>query len=109
MTYKLWIDDDAGKPGIASFRNPPDSSWKIAHSSDEAINLIKEHGLPQFISFDHDLGLKEDGTEDTSMLVINYLIENHFDENVEYKVHSQNPIGTKNIISKIESWKKARD
>jgi hypothetical protein len=105
---KLFIDDDAGKPGIASFRNPPDDSWMVARSSSEAIALIKAHGVPEIISFDHDLGLLVDGSVDTSMKVIDYLIDNHYDSEVEFLIHSQNPIGALNIEAKIKSWKKSK-
>ena len=112
MKYRLWIDDDAGKLGIASFRNPPIGEykipWLVAHTSQEAIDIIKEFGLPDFIDFDHDLGTLPDGSTDTSMIVIDYLINNHFDACVDFKVHSKNPVGAANIESKMMSWHRAR-
>lgn len=106
--WKLWLDDDAGKPGMEAFRNPPDNSWMVAHSSTEAIGLIDSHGPPSYISFDHDLGQFEDGSEDTAIIVIRYLTDNHYDANVEYDVHSRNPNGRANIISKMNSWAKSK-
>lgn len=126
VPYRLWIDDDSGKPGIAAFRNPPDDTfrplmfgkvsqdtapsihWIVAHNSAEAIWLIDTLGPPTYISFDHDLGLLPDGQGDTAMIVIQYLTDNHYDTSIDYDVHSQNPIGKQNIISKMESWKRSR-
>ena len=94
MTYKLFIDDE---------RNSPDNSWVVVRSSNQAIDYIKNNGWPEFISFDHDLG-----GDDTTIVFLKKLI-NIWDNNKipEYRVHSANPVGTKNIISFIESWKKS--
>lgn len=109
FNWKLWLDDDAGKEGIESFRNPPDNSWKVAHSSAEAIALIDKLGPPRYISFDHDLGLLPDGTEDTAKVVCKYLAE-HFSEcalHIDYEVHSMNPAGAVWIDSYMDSWKRS--
>lgn len=46
---KLFLDD---------VRNPPDDTWVVVRSYDEFVNYIEKEGVPDFISFDHDLGLK---------------------------------------------------
>lgn len=57
------------------------------------------------ISFDHDLG-----GNDTSMVFLNWLIDfpdfaNMIRENrITWEIHSQNPIGAKNLSSKLESF-----
>jgi len=99
MTYKLFIDDE---------RNPPiswcDEPVKICRSSSEAISCISMHGIPDFISFDHDLG-----GEDTAIKVINWLenscIEHNlrFSESFEFYVHSQNPVGAENIQYRMQA------
>lgn len=89
MTYKLFIDDE---------RFPANDGWTIARSSQEAIAMIIEYGMPYFISFDHDLG-----GEDTAIRVIRWIIDSFLDGNLEihpdfdFYVHSQNPIGAENI------------
>lgn len=95
MTYKLFIDDE---------RNSPDNTWVVVRSSDQAMDYIKNNGWPEFISFDHDLG-----GDDTTIVFLKKLI-NIWDNNKipEYKVHSANPVGTKNIISFMKSWKKSQ-
>lgn len=105
MTYKLFIDDERFPPGGEDgIRN-----WEIARSSEEAKLVISRLGMPSFISFDHDLG-----GEDTSMVFLKWLSDYIMDTNSclpvisdfpQYYVHSQNPIGVKNITGFIESFK----
>lgn len=89
MTYKLFIDDE---------RFPATDDWVIVRSSQEAIAMIIEYGMPYYISFDHDLG-----GEDTAIRVIRWIIDSFLDGNLEihpdfdFYVHSQNPIGAENI------------
>jgi hypothetical protein len=89
MAYKMFIDDE---------RNPVTDDYVIVRSSHQAIDYVKKHGSPSYISFDHDLG----GT-DTSMVFINkwvdMLIDNvvDFPAEFDYYVHSQNPVGAANI------------
>ena len=91
---KLFIDDE---------RYPATDDFKIVRSSLEAIEHVQEHGIPSYISFDHDLG-----GDDVSTIFIKFLIEYMLDnnlklpENFKYYVHSQNPIGKKNIEMDME-------
>lgn len=95
MTYKLFVDD---------IRDPITNDWIIARSSSEAITIVAENSVPEYISFDHDLG-----GDDTSIVFINWLTEQLLDcklqlpDNFDYSVHSQNPIGKNNIIGKMDS------
>lgn len=89
MTYKMFIDDE---------RFPVDGTWAIVRSSQQAIQMVVDIGIPTFISFDHDLG-----GEDTSIVFIKWLIDYMLDNNLQFPkdfdfyVHSQNPIGKTNI------------
>ena len=91
---KLFIDDE---------RFPVEESWVIVRSSQEAIEWVTKNGLPEFISFDHDLG-----GEDTSMIFvhwfINYMLDNKIKDEVPFFVHSQNPIGKRNIEGLLLSF-----
>jgi hypothetical protein len=108
--FKLFIDDDAGKEGSAAFRNPPDKTWRVARSSKEAIEWVETIGeAPSEIDFDHDLGKTKDGKNDTSIIFLDWLIENYYDADVSYRIHSMNPEGSENIKSKMESWKKSKN
>lgn len=92
MTYKLFIDDE---------RWPIDdgTKWVIARSSADAIAAVEGLGVPDYISYDHDLG-----GDDTSIKFIWWMIDAYIDGKittfpVNYYVHSQNPIGAENIRS----------
>jgi hypothetical protein len=92
MSYKLYIDD---------LRDCPEG-FILARSSRDAMTIVELRGMPEFISFDHDLG-----GEDSAMVFLKWLA-NTFDEPAfNYTVHSANPVGKENIISFIESWKKS--
>jgi hypothetical protein len=93
MTYRLFIDDE---------RFPVTPDWFVARNSFQAIKALELYGMPKEIAFDHDLG-----GPDTAINFINHL-ENElidrglkFPKGFEYTVHSQNPIGAANIISKM--------
>lgn len=91
---KLFIDD---------LRNAPDSTWVVARTSDDAIAIIAE-GIPQVISFDHDLG-----GLDTAMKVVNFIMESVLDGYLVFPieflftVHSANPVGAENITVKMNN------
>lgn len=95
MIYRLFIDDE---------RFPVTPDWFIARNSFQAIKALELYGMPKEIAFDHDLG-----SQDTAIVFINHL-ENEmidhglkFPEGFIYTVHSQNPIGAANIISRMDS------
>lgn len=95
MTYKLFVDDERFPAGDIA-------EWVICRTSKEAIKYVKKNGMPSFISFDHDLG-----GEDTAMKFVDWLVSellNLDSPNVpfDYYVHSQNPIGAKNIKDKLD-------
>ncbi len=91
MTWKLFLDDE---------RWPKDpSNWVISRSSFDAIRECEDRNcLPQEIAFDHDLG-----GDDTAIRFICWmagaLMDEKFSlpENFQFSVHSQNPVGAKNI------------
>lgn len=102
MPYKLWLDDQYDHPDMI-FRHPP-AGFIPARSSQEAIRLFQEKGLPEFISFDHDLG-----EGDNAMAYLRWIAQAAYNEKVpEYQVHSANPVGRDNIIAYMESWKKSQ-
>jgi hypothetical protein len=97
MTYRLFLDDD---------RFPPDSDsegWVIVRTVDDAIATVREHGMPRYIAFDHDLGKAEGGAVAPKAMVFcrwleNYVLDTKPDlTDFGFYVHSQNPIGARNI------------
>lgn len=93
---RLYIDD---------VRTPPTTDFIVVRSSEEAICFIKQNGWPTFMSLDHDLG-----GEDTTMVFLKRLVNEVWDGTTnppDYTIHSANPVGSKNIESFMESWKKS--
>jgi len=100
VTWNLWLDDERN-PGLAADPSEPQvSGWVWAKSTKEAIKLVETLGNPAFMSLDHDLG-----GDDTSMKFLKWLANYSYPS--EYQVHSANPVGAKNIVSFMESWKKS--
>jgi len=97
--YSLYLDDE---------RNPPDDSYVLARTFEEAKTIVIERGLPVFMSLDHDLGLDSDGNPVDVMSFVNWLSENYYDEGPpNWHIHSANPQGRDNLNSKLRSWKKS--
>ena len=104
---KMYLDD---------LRTPVEEFDFIVRSYDEAVEIIKKYGVPNFLSFDHDLGIDTNGEllktgYDLAKWLVYYDQNNQytFPMNFKYKVHSQNPIGKKNIIILLENYLKRRE
>lgn len=114
MRYRLFIDDDALKSNMETWRSPPpdEKDWIVARSSIEAIAAVKLLGIPSFLQLDHDLGIDENGNTDTTMDFLKWLSEEHPDaiDKIEgYAVHSKNYNGAADIDSFMKSWKRSRE
>lgn len=109
---KLFLDD---------VRSAPDFTWDVVRSYAEFVAFIKLHGVPDVISFDHDLGDEHyaivdwegkliEGTEipydkfqeKTGYDCAKWLVENNLLPE-EYRVHSMNPVGAMNIKFVMEN------
>ena len=99
---RLFIDD---------LREPPTPSVEddfatffVARSTNQAIEIINEFGWPEFMSLDHDLG-----GDDTAMVFLKRLVNEIWTDQPipKYFVHSANPVGSDNIHSFMQSWKKS--
>jgi len=127
MGWRLFLDDDADgdrrpeitvdnprwrvRMGLPSV--PPETlhlgPWRIARSFDEAVAAIDKLGLPDFASFDHDLGDGKDG-----IAVARHMIEMDLDtgllpEGFFFETHSGNPVGRANINGLWKSYLRRRD
>lgn len=68
-------------------------------------NYILTNDLPDYISFDHDLGCDKSGMD-----CLNWLIEYCLDNNKSLPrcfSHSMNSVGRENILKKIASFNKS--
>ncbi len=98
--------------------------WVIVRDYDEFVSHIKQHGIPKFISFDHDLAdvhykpvgsweeyykntLKENNKEktgyDCALWLINYCMDNNTNC-PDFYCHSMNPVGREKIINVLNDF-----
>ena len=108
MQYtKLYLDD---------VRNPKSDGWVVVRTYDEFKNWITHNGLPDEISFDHDLS-NEDKTDkdgfilfsktgyDAAKWLCNYCWTNGLPI-PKWNVHSANPVGRINISQLLSGYEK---
>lgn len=100
MTWKLYLDD---------VRDPTESDYVLARSSVMAVvRCVETDELPVFMSLDHDLGEGDDAMKFLKELYCLWEKGGSDPKKIpDYVVHSANPIGAKNIIAYMESWKKS--
>ena len=121
MSYNLYLDD---------FRDPEQSfdhfhnqlyllGWVVVRSYDDFVKIIEEKGIPEIISFDHDLAVShyelqlpyDQYTEKTgyhcAKWLIYYCIDNKKELPATILIHSMNPAGSMNIKSLFESYYKS--
>ena len=74
--------------------------FDIVRTYDDFVKYIIKHGLPDFISFDNDLGLDDNGNlAPDGLAAAKWLVyESDLDlRNLKYKVHSANPVAAEQI------------
>ena len=67
-----------------------------AKTQTEFEKYIKEHGLPDVISFDNDLGIGNEEGYDCAKWLVEYCMNNNVSL-PEWYVHSTNPVAKENI------------
>lgn len=113
---KLFLDD---------IREPWDDSWDVVRSAKEFKQYIKENGIPNVISYDHDLALEHYSKEmysqdasdynkmydsfnlETGLDCAKWLCQLCVEKGVSIPksfVHSMNPVGASNISSIIMNY-----
>ena len=98
----LYLDD---------IRTPKTYFSRIVRSYEEAVSYTLEHGIAEYISFDHDLGVDEQGEIAKSGYdFAKWLVESALDgelcfpENFTFNVHSANPVGKANIEHLLSNY-----
>lgn len=129
MSYNLFLDD---------YRHPKDcfeythqsiyliEDWIVVRNYDCFVKHIESHGLPEIISFDHDLASEHynpdlHGSEtynelydsfeektgyDCAKWLIDYCIDNNIELSCLIYIHSMNPYGSQNIKSLFDTYYK---
>ncbi|UKB78904.1 cyclic-phosphate processing receiver domain-containing protein [Chryseobacterium sp. MEBOG07] len=118
-TKRLLFLDDIRYPIEAYHYTKQDiflrSGWHIVRNYEQFVNRILEKGLPEMISFDHDLAdvhyLKQDSQEyvektgyDCAKWLIEYCMDNYLDL-PQFYCHSMNPVGKENILSLLKNFR----
>ncbi len=102
---KLFLDDVRTIDMI--YDKSMESEFDIVRSYDEFVTYINKNGLPPFISFDNDLGLGEDGkVAPDGLATAKWLVyESGLDlKNLEFKVHSANPVASEQIKGLLNNY-----
>jgi len=129
---KLFLDDIRQVKDACYYVSNPrlywEDGWDVVRDYKEFTNYIKNNEMPTLISFDHDLAdfhydykpeeyenlseedkIKKFGNvEKTGLDCAKWLVEYCMDNNCklpEFKSHSANPIGKKNIESYLKNAK----
>ena len=129
MSYHLFLDDDRHPQDVKWIELPP-YAWVEVKSYAEFVKTVKEKGIPETVSFDHDLADEhyaeyraahdetspsfgkiryENLVEKTGMDCARFLAELCVKRNVpipRYYIHTLNGIGLQNIASILESARK---
>ena len=132
-TYNLFLDDIRNPKDCCQYMPNPkfyfDNEFVIVRNYDEFVKFIKKNGLPDVISFDHDLADEhysadmykgtevynknyETFQEKTGMDCAKWLVDFCMDTKQdlpEYIIHSMNPAGGKNIFMYLDNYRKFQE
>ena len=104
---KLFLDDLRTVDMI--YRAADVDDFVVVRSYEEFIQYINTNGLPDFISFDNDLGLdaNDDVAPDGYACAKWLVYESGLDlRNLEFKVHSANPVAAEQIRGLLTNYLK---
>ena len=98
---RLYLDDE---------RTPKNAGFVVVRNYQDFVDWIDTHGMPAYISFDHDIASYDnDGNEKTGLDAAKYVVDYCIDNDVacpEFNVHSANPVGADNIESMLKNFTK---
>ena len=101
--YTLFIDDEREQSAEHRFD-------VTVRSYEEAKALFEARGFPYMVSFDHDLGTEKTGYDIAKLMVEMELLGiRQFPQSFIAVVHSQNPIGKKNIEEYLRNYFEVRN
>jgi hypothetical protein len=90
--YNLFLDD-CRTPNMVYYDL---TKWIIVRNFNDFKKIIKNKGIPNIISLDHDLGETNTGYDSIKWLT-NYIINNNLNLPTEIRYHTSNPIGKQNM------------
>ena len=84
-----------------------DEDFVVVRSYQDFVSTIEDKGLPEFISFDNDLGLDENGdVAEDGYAAAKWLVYNSGLDisNLTFKVHSANPVASEQIKGLLDNY-----
>ena len=97
---KLWLDDE---------RPPPDDSWLVFRTAEDLLEWLGPNmDKVELLSLDHDLGEGRQTGYDVLLCLegLAYLCR---PVSFTIEVHSDNPVGRRNMLLAIENIRKIRE
>ena len=107
MSYKLFLDDIRTVKMV--YNDLSDDDFIIVRNFEDFKTTILQEGLPEFISFDNDLGLDKNGKiGPDGYAAAKWLVyESGLDlAALKFHVHSANPVAAIQIKSLLDNYKK---
>lgn len=102
---KLFLDDIRTIEMV--YNKSMKNEFDIVRTYDAFVAYIQKNGLPNYISFDNDLGLNEKGAvaQDGYAAAKWLVYESGLDLiNLEFKVHSANPVAAEQIRGLLNNY-----
>jgi hypothetical protein len=126
QNFNLFLDDERIPLHVFGYTNNYiylTTKWKIVRSYDSFVEYILKYGLPNMVSFDHDLadihykkciGVEtinyDDFDEKTgyscAKWLVNYCMDRGNIDLPKYYIHTMNNVGGKNIIDLLNNYQK---
>ena len=124
--YKLFLDDERYPEQVTWVQLPTNfrNHYKIVRSYDEFVRCIERRGLPEFVTFDHDLAMEhyregfagaapkyEEYKEKTGYHCAEWLVHYCVMNDLQippFQVHSMSPVGRDNIRRVLDAANVAR-
>lgn len=132
--YNLFLDDIREPWEAGNYMLPVDSrklyrlkEWQIVRNYQQFVDIILDKGIPEMISFDHDLadehyapqeiwddpsavqermkGFTEKTGYDAAKWLVDHCIEKGLDLPY-FLIHSMNPVGAENIKNYLDNFKR---
>lgn len=110
MTYKLFLDDYR-TPEMVTWKRLPSGPWVIVANWTEFKGVVDVRGVPEFVTYDHDLAdIHYTGTgqiELSGVECAEYLVGRCRELDIPhppYEIHSMNPVGAVRIRNTIEDY-----
>ena len=106
----LFLDDNRDPHQYKTKKFLPPTSYRDivwVKNYTQFVLYVEIKGLPDIISFDHDLGNKRKSGKDAA----NFLVEYCMDTGLplpEFYAHTANPVGEKNIMELLINFKEKR-